>query len=405
MRAYLARVRTFGRDARLYLISSVLFGFLFSLQYLFFNLYLRSLGFGQDFMGILASIPALVTMVLALPAGFLVERIGYRRAMLLGAGLQGLAILGWCFLPLRPWMAGASLLAGIGGTLSWISGAPFLTEASEERERAHLFGVQAGLGVVAGVLGSVVGGFLPRVYSVLFGIAPEGPEAYQGVLLFAFGLLILAAIPILHIRAGQGRPPPRLREVLAHREVLFRLLLITGLIGLGAGLLMPFVNIFFKLRFGVPDPVLGSIFAANSLLMGLGNFSAPPLAERFGKVRTMVWSQAVSLPFLLLWGFGPGLGWSVAGYLVRTPLMNLAAPVFSLFSMELVPPRLRGGLSGVLLLSWNGGWALGSFASGFVQVRWGFTPLFSLTAILYALAILYTHRSFGSRGHPPGHHS
>ncbi|MFH1609437.1 MAG: MFS transporter, partial [Candidatus Bipolaricaulota bacterium] len=146
--------------------------------------------------------------------------------------------------------------------------------------------------------------------------------------------------------------------------------------------------------FGTSDPALGFLFAVNALLIGVGNFGAPALAGRIGRARTVVWSQGLSLPFLLLWGFGPSFAWAAVGYLVRTPLMNLAGPVFSLLVMELFPPALRSGVNGVLMVSWNAGWAFGSLASGYLQVAWGFPYLFPCTAVLYAAAVYLNYRCF-----------
>jgi predicted MFS family arabinose efflux permease len=44
------------------------------------------------------------------------------------------------------------------------------------------------------------------------------------------------------------------------------------------------------------------------------------------------------------------------------------------------------------------GWAVGPYISGVVQQRWGFTPLFISTAVLYAIAISLTWIFF--RPHP-----
>jgi len=395
---YFGRVAAFPRDAKLFLASSVLSGFVGSIQGLQFNLYLRALGYGQDFMGILASIPAFATMALALPFGLLAGKLGYRRAILIGMVLQAGGLLTLCLLPDRLPLVGARVLAGVGGTMAGVVGAPFLAAAVGDRDRAHLFGFQAGASILSGMAGSALGGILPGVFSRAFGLPAEGALAYRAVLLTTFGLYLLAMIPIARIM-GSGRwERPRLRDVLAQRFLVVRLATIQMTIGLGAGLVIPFANIFFRLKFNASDPALGTLFAINALLMGLGSFTAPALAAQIGRGRTVVLSQGLSLPFLLLWGFGPTLTWAAVGYLVRTPLMNLAGPVFSLLVMELFPPALRSGVNGVLMVSWNVGWAFGSLASGYLQVAWGFPYLFPCTAVLYAAAVYLNWRCFSRLG-------
>lgn len=395
---YLTRVGAYPRDARLFLVSSVLGGFVGSIQGLQFNLYLRALGYGQDLMGAMAAIPAFVTMALALPFGLLAGKFGYRRVILIGMGLQAVGLLVLCLVPEPLPLLASRVLAGIGGTLGGVVGAPFLAAAVGDRDRAHLFGFQAGASILSGVAGSVLGGFLPGLFARAFDLPPEGAWAYRAALLATLGLYMVSMIPVARI-TGSGRwERPRLRDVLARRSLVLRLLVIQTTIGLGAGLVIPFANIFFRLKFAASDPALGTLFAINALLMGLGSFAAPALATRLGRGRTVVLSQGLSLPFLLLWGFGPTLLWSALGYLIRTPLMNLAGPVFSLLVMELFPPEMRSGMNGILMVSWNAGWAVGSLASGYLQVALGFDYLFPCTAALYAIAVYLNWRAFRHLG-------
>ncbi len=395
---YLTRVGAYPRDARLFLVSSILGGFVGSIQGLQFNLYLRALGYGQDLMGAMAAIPAFVTMALAIPFGLLAGRLGHRRAMLIGMTLQAVGLLVLCLLPERLPLLTSRVVAGIGGTLAGVVGAPFLAAAVGDRDRAHLFGFQAGASILSGMAGSALGGVLPGLFAQAFGFPPEGPWAYRAALLATLGLYLLGMVPIAGIR-GTGRwEQPRLGDVLSRRSLVLRLVTVQTTIGLGAGLVIPFANIFFRLKFSASDPALGALFAVNALLMGLGSFAAPALAARIGRGRTVVLSQGLSLPFLLLWGFGPTFTWAALGYLIRTPLMNLAGPVFSLLVMELFPPGMRSGMNGLLMVSWNAGWAVGSLASGYLQVALGFDYLFPCTAALYSVAVYLNWRAFRHLG-------
>ena len=90
-----------------------------------------------------------------------------------------------------------------------------------------------------------------------------------------------------------------------YHPILQKLVFTELAISLGAGLLMPFVNVFYKLRFALPDHVLGGLFAASSLAMGLAVMLVPLWVRRMGKVKTIVLTQVLSLPFLLLMGFSP----------------------------------------------------------------------------------------------------
>ncbi|MCS7216195.1 MAG: MFS transporter [Candidatus Bipolaricaulota bacterium] len=383
------------RDARLFLLSSVVGSFAGSFHGLYFNLYLKDLGYGQDWIGLLTAISSLVVVATALPLGLSAGAMGYKRLLLGGMGLQAAGMALPALLPRPGWLVAAAAVGGLGGAMGAVVGGPLLAELAEGGARARLFGLQAGASVLAGMAGSALAGVLPRLYAALGGLPAQGPEAYRAALLTGFFLYLCAFIPLVGLHGGRNSPALSLRALRGYRRFAGRLALINVLIGLGAGLILPFVNLFFRLRFALPDPLLGLVFALNSLLIGVGNLASPLLARRFGRIRVVVACQALSLPFFFLWGYVPVASLAILGYLVRTSLMNLAGPMFSVAVMEAVPPELRSGASAVNTVCWQGGWALGSLISGFVQVRWGFAPLFPATVLLYAVAIGLTWRSFG----------
>ncbi len=167
------------------------------------------------------------------------------------------------------------------------------------------------------------------------------------------------------------------------------------LIGFGAAILIPYMNVFFKDRFNIRDSLLGIALQPLSLLIAIASIVGPWFSTRLGgKVRAVVATQFGSLVFLLLTGFAPFLWLSSIGFLLRTALMNMScAFVFRLLhgaharsASGICEQRLEPFLEHRL-----GG---GSLVSGFVQERYGFTPLFIATAILYALAIMLTWSFF-----------
>ncbi len=388
---------SFSPDARLFLVSSALSSFAGSFNGLYFNLYLNGLGYGQDWIGLLTSIASLVIVVAALPFGILAGSFGYKRLLLFGMGLQGVSIILPALWPRHSWLVLAAALGGLGGAMGSVVGGPLLAELTDDRSRTQLFGIQSGIAVLAGMAGSALAGLLPSLFTKFFHLPPQEPQTYRAVIITSFFLYLLSFLPLLKLRSGQMKAAFPLTAFRSYRRFAWNLALINGFIGLGAGLLIPFVNLFFRLRFSMPDHLLGLVFALNSLLIGLGNLASPLLGRRFGRIRVVVLCQTLSLPFFFLWGYVPILSLSVVGYLVRATLMNLAGPLFSVVVLESVSPEFRPSASAVNLISWQGGWALGALLSGFVQVRFGFAPLFPTTVILYSVAIALTHRAFQER--------
>ena len=74
--------------------------------------------------------------------------------------------------------------------------------------------------------------------------------------------------------------------------MIVKLLLPNAIISVGAALLIPYMNVFFRERHHVPDETLGVIFALSSVVTGVATLAAPLLARRFGKVRSVALAQA-----------------------------------------------------------------------------------------------------------------
>ena len=181
------------------------------------------------------------------------------------------------------------------------------------------------------------------------------------------------------------------------KRVYWLLFLPNLLIGIGAAILIPYMNVFFSEFYQYTAEALGAMFSLSALLTGLGSIIGPRIADRLGsKISTVVWTQGLSLGFLLLIGFSP-FGWlAVIGFLARGTLMNMAQPLYSAFAMEITTPTEQGAVNSLLSISWTVGWAVGPFISGLVQDHYGFTPLFVATALLYgtstSLVWLFFHR-------------
>ena len=154
-------------------------------------------------------------------------------------------------------------------------------------------------------------------------------------------------------------------------------------------LMVPYLNLFLRESFNTSDQTLGALFSISSLLTGAGTLLSPWMARRLGtRIRALVVGQGASLIFLLVLGFSPWLGLAVIGFWGRNALMNMAQPLYNTFSMEQVAENEQGTLSSILSLSWNTGWAIMPVVSGIIQERFGFSPIFITTGILYAISTI-----------------
>ena len=204
-----------------------------------------------------------------------------------------------------------------------------------------------------------------------------------------------------YVRAKIQRLTSRLpgfwQEIVARPGPLLRLLISPLLISLGAALLIPYLNLFFKQRFDIPDSTLGVVFAALGMAVGVAALVGPAISARIGKIRTVVLTQALSIPFLLLLGFVPLFPVAVVAALARAALFNMASPLYDAFAMERTDEDARPTVIGLINGAYSVGYLIAPTISTRVQENYGFAPLFVATALCYVLAVLANYWSFVRR--------
>jgi hypothetical protein len=180
--------------------------------------------------------------------------------------------------------------------------------------------------------------------------------------------------------------------VVRDRGLFFRLLLPGFLIAVGAGQVIPFLNLFVQQRFGLDLASLNALFALTSLGTVAAMLAQPALARRFGQITSVVIVQASSIPFLVVLGFSPILWTVIAAMVVRNSLMNAGNPIFSAFAMERVTSGERATLSAAMSVLWQIGWVIGGAWYALLQGVLGFDAGYAVNFVtvitLYSIATL-----------------
>ena len=394
------RIGRLGRNAKLFLAMTAVSALGTSIFRLFLNLFVLARGNDEAFLGLFMSLVSLAALGLGLPMGVVADRLGRKRSLFLGSALSAVGMLIVVLSPMDwPLMVGAIAWGG-GNAVYMATGPAFMAENARAEERATLFSTRHGVMMLVGFAGGLMGGPLPGLFGSVLGHPPESEAAYRGTLLVSTAIMMLSVIPLSMLRERSEPDIDRSEDLgvsvrsLLRKDVL-RLLLPQLIISLGAGLLIPYLNVFFKQRFAISDSLLGISFGISQLGMGLATTFAPIFADRWGKVRTIVASELASLPFLLTLGFVPVLPVAIGAFWLRATLMNMGGPLYTAFAMEQANEEERGKLGALLGVIWSIGRGIGPGISGVVQQRLGFTPLFLATGATYLVAAVLLRAFFG----------
>ncbi len=405
IKTYIKRVRAFSPNARKYLISLMIYGAGFGVYRILFNFFLRSLGYNETLMGTLSTVSSMTVLIVALPMGYLADILGRKLSLIISGLIIGTSLLLLVIFPSVPIFIMMNILMGIGSSLGGVTSGPFLMENSQDEERTYLFSMSSGLRMAAFSVGDWVGGYLPTWFGGLLDVSPVSSTAYAWAIGVAGVLTFVAVLPRLLLERNKLATADRsifapITYARKNPGMLSKLLLPMFITSIGAGLIMPFMNIFFSKVHHQPDPVIGTMFAWGSLAMGIGLILAPVFADRFGKIQVVVVTQGLSIPFLVLLGFSPWFGVSAMAYYVRLTLMNMSSPVYQTFVMEQVATESRAMVASLNSMVHSFGRAFSPIISGWIQVSYGFGPSFAGTITLYIIAIVLYYVFFWKKRSP-----
>ena len=396
--AYANTFRGFEPDARRFLIATLVLGAAGSLWWIDFNLYLDALGLSRSTIGLVSTVASIAAAAVALPASAISDRVGRRRVMIgsIAIATVGLATLFVSETVAVVFLAAAAFSAGWSG-VGVVQG-PFMSEHSKPEHRSELFALQfaitSGTNIVAAVLGGVVAGSVTSAA----GLDPNGPAPYRVILILmvvslAAGLVVLLQLSDDRARTAAERSrlatsAGRFGLTIVNRVRFFRLLLPGFLISIGAGQVLPFLNLFIQRKFGLDLTSLNVVFAVTSLGTMLAILFQPVIARRLGRLPSVLVVQGLSIPFLIVLGFSPLLWTVIAAMAVRNSLMNAGNPIFFAFALDQVAPAERATFSAASALLWSLGWAIAGPWYSVLQANLGFDAGYAVN--FATIIVLYT---------------
>lgn len=396
---FIGRIKGFSRNARLYLLCIALGQISFGAYSVTYNLYLRALGYSVSTIGILVFVETLSSGLASLPAGLFSDNYGRKRSLYIAIILSGLAAFGQIsFTRTLPLLLFFNFLRGTANTLKNISQSPFLMENSRGHERVHLFSANQALSTMASVVGNTLGGALPALLLTQKFINGLEINALRWTLGISIGFYFIAAIPVFFIqeKKREAKPRPALAElaIAIKSPRVQRLAIFQGMIGLGAGMVIPFFNVFLRDQLGATASQVGSIMAMSSIVLTGGVLLSPFLAERLGKVRAISITQMLSIPFLLSAGYVPNLRIVAVAFWLRMALMNMSSPISGTFAMEMLDPEQRATANSIINMTSQIMRAIAGAIGGFMMDNFGLSSPYILTAGIYFLATLFYRKHF-----------
>ncbi len=406
---YHKRIKSFSRNAKLFLLAIFLFSLNMSMNGVIYNIFLLRLDYTEDFLGTLILVTSVATVIFAIPAGRFSDRYGHKNGLVLALGLGTIGAFGKVIFPYYTALLLFSVVGGIASALAAVAFAPFLADNSKEEERDYLFSVEQAATMLSGAFGGILAGLMPRGISLTMGHNPDSASAYQWTLIFAGIFLIAAMVPMLMAtptpkqKSSTENPTDTIEKKgflgLSEPMLLLKLLTPSLIISMGAGLVIPFMSIFLDQYVGATSGQIGFIFSWSAIFTALAMLLAPVLAAKYGRIRTIVWAQLLSVPFMLMIVWSGNIWFVAVSMWIRQGLMNMSGPLTQAFAMHVIPEKERATASGILNISWQLGFAVSAQLGGWLMANVSYTLPYYITATMYAGASLLYYYFF--RGFDP----
>lgn len=407
-------IRGWSRNIQLFFLASILYQIGNGMFSVLYNLYIQGLGYNDTMNGQIVSIQSLATAIMFVPIGLCGDLFSRKRLLITGALFSGIFLIGRSFDYSATGLIWFAVFSGLFAGVFQVLAIPYLAENVKKSQRLKMFSYYSSLVLASQVLGSLGGG----VFADLLHTAGLAKVTGLQTVLFVGGAATLAAfIPLLFVTEGKAapqttipgqpvlQPDSDLKESSTNTSstddsitkkkdsrLIGQFIVTQLLIGLGSGLVVPYLNLYFTNRFSVSLSGMSLLIALGQIMTIVSMLIGPTLAAKVGSVRAVVIFQVMSLPFLLLTGFTNLLFIASLSFLFRQALMNAANPIHSAILVDRISDKRRGIANSLMQTSFMIGWAtMGPVQSYLVTTYgtyWGYAITFSITGCLYVISSL-----------------
>jgi predicted MFS family arabinose efflux permease len=380
----------FAKNTKHLLLGTMMIQVMPAAFFALFNLLLVEHKYSSSEIGIFNSYRYLVVFLLSVPFGLYLKK-SQHRFLLSWSGFI-MASSGAIVLLAVPFHSDLAITTGM-----WIMGlalliqqasvVPALLEQQNSETSAKVLSWHFAMLSIATILVGLLC-FLLELFPMFKG----------GVSYVLWGSVVVTALgaPLL-LSSSNSRPEGKEYSLSLPGKInwtkIYSLLIPQFLISAGAGLSIPYLNLFFQEKWNLSHTGFMLLTTISTLAVILASVQAHRLAKIGGERALCAGSQYLSVACLVGLGFcgGPiGLPIALILFFMRQPLMNMGSPILTKFMMEYVGDDHRRLLGAMSQMSWGLGWFVSSLGYGLLKtLDASWAQIFFVTAVCYFIAGLW----------------
>ena len=370
---------------------------------LILNIFLRKQGFSDPEIASYNSLRFVGALAFALPLGIYIRNKKLKPLFILAALIVPLTsglIIQSVHYKIVPLIQLAFLSWGFGMMLMRVCSLPFIIRTTTADNSSEALSLSAATWSLAMIFSGVIISGLDWIGYLKIGewvfIMDE-----QSTLWF---ITILGGCSIffaLMIKEGHQQHSEKNDDLFSiHKSydwsLIFKAISPLILISVGAGLTIPFVNLFFNSVFGFGANNFSLMGSVTALLVFIFSLLVPTLRKKYGYWLTIVVVQSLAICCLVIMAvmelyvdYSFALVVAVIAFIFRQPLMHMAHPASNELMMNYVGKKNQELISALSSSLWSASWFISAkLFEWFRLLNYRYYEIFLITAILYVIGVI-----------------
>ncbi len=313
--------------------------------------YFPELSISPGVVGFLVGLQGLVLVVAGIPLGILSDRIGRRPLLLFGTLVSPPAILVFAYTTNLALLASSAVMLGLAESAALSSWNALIADQTDGTNRVPAYSLSFVVSTVSTAFGSAIPILIPAIRGA---VGLDSASIHKDLfVLVGVAAMVTPALMGIALRGYHENSRPTKLGPARGLSVLTKFSVSNGMVGLGAGFIIPLIPTWLYLKFGVPDAYSGPLLALSNVTIALGALVSPRLSASYGPVKAIVAAQGLSTVFMLSLPFIPNAAAAAGIYIVRAMLMNMSSPILDSYLMSIIPNDQRGLASSINSLVWR----------------------------------------------------
>ncbi len=371
------------------------------------NIYLRKQGFTDPEIASFNSLRFIGALAFALPLGIYIRgkqlKPFFKLAALLVPVTSAMIIESIHF-SIIPMIQLSFLSWGIGMMLMRVCSLPFIIRQTNQENSSEALSLSASTWSLSTIFSGLIISTLDWVSIVNFGGWSLNLDERSTLWI----ITIIGSSSILFawkIKEGEQSTDKPKNDIFSMQEfydwkLIFKAISPLILISIGAGLTIPFVNLFFNSIFGFSSSEYSIMGSLTAILVFIFSLMVPTLRKKYGYWMTIVVVQSLAIGCLVIMSlteiyvsYEHAAFIAVTAYVMRQPLMHMAHPASNELMMNYVGKNNQELISALSSSLWSASWFVSAKIFEWLRLLdFQYYEIFLITAFLYMVGVILYSR-------------